>query len=201
MPGDEAAQNREGVFSRLFYRPAEENEAVNSNTKHYSEEEIGFGGTGDFTVERAVEIIDDLPRDVPRNSARKIVVHTLKAAGIEVRDIIDSSREREDELESEIDQGEERIQELQSSTDEIIRSLRLEIDQARENCDDNVQSERDRIERMQNSLSNLGRVRTFFGLEEGESTQILSDPNKTGNLSVGPADDYLESQDPEDHRS
>ena len=40
-----------------------------------------------FTVERAAEIIDDLPPEVPRDSAVRIVRGTLMAAGIQVEDL------------------------------------------------------------------------------------------------------------------
>jgi hypothetical protein len=181
VPGDEGGQqHREGVFSRFFYRPADEDNG--GGTKHYSEDDLGVGGTGNFTIERAAEIIEELPKDVSRKSARKIVVQTLKATGIEIQDIIRSSQGREEELEAEIEQGEERIQELRHTTDEIIRSLRQEIDAAREKCEENVQAEQERIERIRASLLDLNRVRDFFGLEEEDHTQILSDPNRTERI-------------------
>jgi hypothetical protein len=182
VAGDDETRHREGVFSRLFYRSAEGEEGRGS-TRHYSEEEVGLGASGDFSVERAVEIIENLPRDVSRRSAREIVTRTLEAAGVDIREFLRSSRGREEALRSEIEQGEERIEELQRTADEIIRSLRKEIDATREKCEEDVRAEEERIERIRASLLDLNRVREFFGLEEEDSTRVLSDPNRTEVIS------------------
>jgi hypothetical protein len=74
---------RQSFFSRVFAGSTE-----GEGTSIYSSEEIGMPGTDDseglaahgFTVERAAEVIRNLPPEVPRPAAVRIVRGTLEAA-------------------------------------------------------------------------------------------------------------------------
>lgn len=131
-----------------------------------------------FTAERAAEIIDDLPPEVPRESAVRIVRGTLEAAGVRVEDLERSTRAREAKLNSEIDLARSRQQELRERTDEVVRSLEEEIRTAREARDIGVTKEEQRISRASAGLDGLRRVRAFFDFPEVEGEE-------TGELEVG----------------
>jgi hypothetical protein len=88
--------------------------------------QVSFEPRG-FTVERAADVIRNLPPEVPRPAAVRIVRGTLEAAGIDVSDLATSTRARESKLNSEIELSRNRIQELKDDTEEVIRSYELEI--------------------------------------------------------------------------
>jgi hypothetical protein len=222
-----------GFFSRLFGGDADEDE-----TKIFSTEEIGArrpSGRGrrepdeeaqwpqGFTVERAAEIIDDLPPDVPRESALRIVRGTLTAAGIRVEDLERSTRTREAKLNSEIDLARDRQEELRQGTEEIMRSLEEEMKKARADRDAGIAEEEERIARASEGIEGIKRVRAFFGFPEPEEeepadpaeyprvdetqvlehfdedeTQILRRPPPTG--ADGPANDATSSEGPSSYR-
>ena len=164
-------------FSRILGGGADEDE-----TRVYSAEEIGTkrprtrGGreteeeqtVPGFTVERAAEVIDDLPPEVPRDSAVRIVRGTLKAAGINVEDLERSTRARKSKFSSEIELAQNRQKELREKTDEVVRSLEEEIRKARETCEAGIAEEEGLISRMAKSQENIERVRAFFGFPEVE---------------------------------
>ena len=168
-------------FSRILGGGADEDE-----TRVYSAEEIGTrrprtrGGRETeeeqtlpgFTVERAAEVIDDLPPEVPRDSAVRIVRGTLKAAGINVEDLERSTRARKAKFSSEIELAQNRQKELREKTDEVVRSLEEEIRKARETCEMGIAEEEGLISRMSKSQENIERVRTFFGFSEVEEEQV-----------------------------
>lgn len=168
-------------FSRILGGGADEDE-----TRVYSAEEIGTskprrrGGSETeeeqtlpgFTVERAAEIIDDLPPEVPQDSAVRIVRGTLKAAGINVEDLERSTRARKAKFSSEIELAQNRQKELREKTDEVVRSLEEEIRKARETCEVGIAEEEGLISRMFKSQENIERVRAFFGFPEVEEEKV-----------------------------
>jgi hypothetical protein len=223
-----------GFFSRLFGGDADEDE-----TKIFSTEEIGArrpSGRGrrepdeeaqwpqGFTVERAAEVIDDLPSDVPRESALRIVRGTLMAAGIRVEDLERATRTREAKLNSEMDLARDRQEELRQGTEEIMRSLEEEMRKARADRDAGIAEEEEKISRASAGIEGIKRVRAFFGFPEPEEeeepadpaeyprvdetqvlepfdeddTQILRRPPSTG--ADGPANDATSSERPSSYR-
>ena len=163
---------RKGFFARLFGGRDGEDEG---HTRVYSAEEIRGEERRDepppreieqhpygFTVERAAEIIDDLPPDVSPESAVRIVRGTLTAAGIRVEDLERSTRARGTKLRSEIGLARGRQEELRERADEVIRSLQEEIRKAEQARDNGFAEEEDRIERANAGLGDIRRVRRFF---------------------------------------
>ncbi len=170
-----------GFFSRLFGRDTDEGE-----TTIFSFEEIGTRGPSSreeepeeeeargFTIERAVRVIDDLPPDVPRESAVQIVRNTLAAAGVKVvEDLERSTRKQEAKLESEIDLSRSRQQELRQKTEEAVHSLEEEIQKAREARDIGIAEEEDNITRVSARLREVRRVRAFFGFSKAEEEEAI----------------------------
>jgi hypothetical protein len=184
---EERSTTRQSFFSRVFAGSTE-----GEGTSIYSPEEVGTGvsGTGEsegpsahgFTVERAAEVIKNLPPEVPRHSAVRIVRGTLEAAGIDIAELESSTRARESRLNSEIDLGEGRIQQLKDETEEVIRNLEDEIRKAREARNFGVAEEERKIRAAETGLDNIDLVRDFFGLPQedeppadaaGEETQVI----------------------------
>ena len=173
-----------GFFSRILGGDTSEDE-----TRVYPAEEIGArrprrGEPEErpqgFTVERAAEIIDDLPPDVPRESAVRIVRGTLKAAGVRVEDLERSTRARKSKFSSEIEQARNRQKELREKTDGVVRSLEEEIRKAREARDTGIAEEEKLVSRMSAGLKNIKRVRAFFGFPEIEEA-VESAEEPTGD--------------------
>jgi hypothetical protein len=176
---------RQSFFSRVFAGSTE-----GEGTSIYSTEEIGMPGTEEseglaahgFTVERAAEVIRNLPAEVPRPAAVRIVRGTLEAAGIDIAELESSTRARESRLNSEIDLSENRIQQYKNETEEVIRDLEDQIRKAREARDFGVSEEERKISSAESGLDNIDMVRDFFGLPQeeadeppaaGEETQIM----------------------------
>jgi hypothetical protein len=176
---------RQSFFSRVFTGNTED-----EGTSFYSSEEIGMPGTEGseglaahgFTVERAAEVIRNLPPEVPRPAAVRIVRGTLEAAGIDIAELESSTRARESRLNSEIDLSENRIQQYKDETEEVIRNLEDQIRKAREARDFGVSEEERKISSAEAGLDNIDLVRDFFGLPQkeadelpaaGEETQII----------------------------
>lgn len=158
---------RKGFLSRMFGE-----EGGNDDTRVFSPREIGAAGEEPreveqhphgFTVERAAEIIKDLPPDVSHESAVRIVRGTLVAAGIRFEDLERSTRARETKLRSEIDLARGRQEELKERTEEVLRSLEENMRKAREARDNGVTEENERISRANSGLQDIGQVRSFFG--------------------------------------
>jgi len=169
-----------GFFSRLLGGDANEDD-----TRVFSAEEVGTRRSGGreepdeeeqrpqgFTVERAAEVIDDLPPDVPRESALRIVRGTLTAAGIKVEDLERSTRVRESKLDSEMELARDRQEEIQRGTEEVVRSLEEEIMKAREDHDTGIAQEEDRLSRAAAGIEGIKRVRAFFGFPEPEEEEV-----------------------------
>ncbi len=185
---EDRSTTRQSFFSRVFAGSTE-----GEGTSIYSPEEVGTGVSGmgesegpsahGFTVERAAEVIKNLPPEVPRHSAVRIVRGTLEAAGIDIAELESSTRARESRLNSEIDLGEGRIQQLKDETEEVIRNLEDEIRKAREARNFGVAEEERKIRAAETGLDNIDLVRDFFGLPQqedeppadaaGEETQVI----------------------------
>ena len=186
---EENSTTRQSFFSRVFAGSTE-----GEGTSIYSSEEIGMPGAGEseglavhgFTVERAAEVIRNLPPEVPRPAAVRIVRGTLEAAGINIAELESSTRTRESKLNSEIDLSENRIQQLKDETEEVIRNLEDQIRKAREARNFGVSEEERKISSAEAGLDNIDMVRDFFGLSQedadepppadptaGEETQIM----------------------------
>lgn len=189
-------QQQKGIFSRMF-TPDEGGD----ETTTYSSDEMGVRQLGSprderqgFTVERAAEIIKELPPEVPRQSAYRIVRQTLLATGIDIDSLESSTRARESKLDSEIELSQQRIQDLETRTKEVVASLEEQIRKAKEARDYGVRDEEGRISRARASLEDIARVREFFGLseeEEGDSEEETPDPEGeiTDDVVVGSAGD------------
>ena len=205
---------RQSFFSRVFTGNTEA-----EGTSIYSSEEIGMPGTEEaeglaahgFTVERAAEVIRNLPPEVPRPAAVRIVRGTLEAAGIDIAELESSTRARESRLNSEIDLSENRIQQFKDETEEVIRNLEDQIRKAREARDFGVSEEERKISSAEAGLDNIDLVRDFFGLPQeetdesptaGEETQVIEGVEEEDDTQVlrrpGPlsdSEDYLEPGD------
>jgi hypothetical protein len=158
-----------------------------------------------FTVERAARIIDDLPPDVSRESALRIVRGTLEAAGIELSDLERQSRARETKFNSVIGLARERREDLQRRTAEVLASLEADLRKAEEARDTGVSEEEERIARARKGLGEIRRVRAFFGFPEveteeprevaGDETQILEGPLDLSPDAAGGSDADTEESD------
>lgn len=221
-----------GFFSRILGGDTNEDE-----TRVFTAEEVGTRRSEGrkepdeveqrpqgFTVERAVEVIDDLPPDVPRESALRIVRGTLAAAGIKVEDLERSTRVRESKLNSEMVLARDRQEEIRRGTEEVVRSLEEEIRKTRQDRDTGITQEEDKISRASVGLEGIKRVRAFFGFPEPEEeeaagpvedppmdetrvfesfdedeTQVLHRPNLPDD-SDSPANDAPASENPSPYR-
>ncbi|MDP8950005.1 MAG: hypothetical protein M3N00_07155 [Actinomycetota bacterium] len=187
---------RQGFLSRMFSGNVDENMEEEEGTAVYSAEEVGVEEAVEprgFTVERAAEVIKNLPPEVPRSSAVRIVRGTLEAAGIDVADLATSTRARESKLNSEIELSQNRIQDLKDNTEEVIRSYELEIRKAREARDFGISEEERRVSAARSGLEDVGRVRDFFGLlhDDSEATSELS----AGDVAAGEETEAMERAD------
>jgi hypothetical protein len=163
---EERPTTRQGFLSRVFSGNADE-----EGTEIYPVEVETEGEAMEpqgFTVERAAEFIKNLPPEVPRPAAVRIVRGTLEAAGINVAELATSTRARESKLNSEIELCQTRIQELKDKTEEVIRSYEEEIRKARQARDFGISEEERRISKARSSLEDIGRVRDFFELPRDE---------------------------------
>lgn len=207
MSEDRTSTNRQNFFSRIFKeQEGEEGASV------YSRE--GMGGPDEregsphsraFTVERAAEVIKNLPPEVPRPAAVRIVRQTLEAAGIDINELDTSTRARESRLESEIDLSENRIRKLKDDTEDVIRNLEDQIRKAREARNFGVAEEERKIDGAEAGLEDIDMVRGFFGLSQngheesqqpseetpaGEDTQVIRQDASDETRVIGaPGDD------------
>ena len=180
---EEHGTSRQSFFSRVFAGSTE-----GEGTSIYSSEEVGMPGTGEeegltahgFTVERAAEVIKNLPPEVPRPAAVRIVRGTLEAAGIDIDELESSTRARESRLNSEIDLSENRIQQLKDETEEVIRGLEDKIRKAREARNFGVSEEERKISAAETGLDNIDLVRGFFGLPQEDADEPSADDAAAG---------------------
>jgi hypothetical protein len=194
---EERPTTRQGFLSRMFSGPEADEE---ESTAVYSAEEVELteeetAEPRGFTIERAAEVIRNLPPEVPRLSAVRIVRGTLEAAGIDVAELASSTRARESKLNSEIELSQSRIQELKEKTEEVIRSYELEIRKAREARDFGISEEERRIAAARSSLEDVERMRDFFGLQDdAEPTSEFS----AEDLAAGEETESMERVDEDD---
>jgi hypothetical protein len=176
---EDHSTTRQSFFSRVFAGSTED-----EGTSIYSSEEIGMPGKDEseglaahgFTVERAAEVIRNLPPEVPRPAAVRIVRGTLEAAGIDIAELESSTRARESKLNSEIDLSENRIRQFKDETEDVIRNLEDQIRKAREARDFGVSEEERKISSAESGLDNIDLVRDFFGLPQEEADEPPADP-------------------------
>jgi hypothetical protein len=128
----------------------------------------------DFVVKLVVETIDDLPSNIPRDSAVRIVKRTLAAAGIEIGDFNGRTWARMPQINSEIELARRREQEFKEKTERNIRSLEGEIRRAREDYETIRAKEEEEISRASKELENIKRVRAFFGFSDMEGDEDVS---------------------------
>lgn len=165
-----------GFFSRMFTPPDDQTTVFSMDEIEAPEPESSVGSSRGFGVERAVGIIDDMPPDVSRASAVRIVRQTLEAAGISIDELGSSARAREAKLESEIQLSRDRIDELKERTDEVVRDLEAQIRKAREARDFGVSQEERKISAARAGLGDVEKVRDFFGLRSAEDTPVEGIP-------------------------
>jgi hypothetical protein len=210
---EERSTTRHGFLSRMFSGNDVNEE---EGTAVYSAEEVGVTGEEmveprGLTVERAAEVIKNLPPEVPRSSAVRIVRGTLEAAGIDLADLVTSTTARESKLNTTIEFSQSRIHELNEQTEEVIRSYELEIRKAREARDSGISEEERKMAGARSGLEDVERVRDFFGLQEVETTSDLPPGEETEVMErveeddteilrrPGPlADDYVDSEENRD---
>jgi hypothetical protein len=142
-----------------------------STTRSVSE--VG-GHAWDFAVKLVVETIDDLPSNVPRDSAVRIVKRTLAAAGIEMGDFNKCTWARMPQINSEIELARRRDKEFEEKTEQVIRSLEGEIRKAREDYETIRAKEEEEISRASKELENIKRARAFFGFSDMEGDEDVS---------------------------
>ena len=152
----------------------------------------------DLTVERAAEIIDELPSDVSRESAARIVRGALAAVGIEVSNLERITRARESKLRSEIELVRDRQKEFREKAEEAVGILEEEINKVQEEIRKVQEAsatvlaeEEKKIARASVALKDARCVRAFFGFPETEgeendtpSTQDDTRPFGTSRIQV-----------------
>jgi hypothetical protein len=121
-----------------------------------------------------VETIDDLPSNVPRDSAVRIVKRTLAAAGIEIGDFNKCTWARMPQIKTQIELARGREKEFEEKTEEDIRSLEREIWQAREDYQTIRAKEEEEISRASKELENIKRARAFLGFSDTEGDENVS---------------------------
>jgi len=192
----------DGGEETIVYTPEE---VGMENSRGRQGTESGMGETqGGFTVERAAEVIKDLPPEVPRESAVRIVRGTLLAAGVDIEELGRSSRSRESKLNSEIDLSYERIDDLRDRTDEVVQGLEEQVRKAREARDYGVDEEEDKISSARSGLKDVELVRDFFGLpwedarrpfDPDAASYNAPDETPSGGVPVSDASDEDTSDD------
>ena len=188
----EERNNRQNFFTRMFGE-----QGAGEGTSVYSRADVGANGPEErearphsraFTVERAAEVIKNLPPEVPRPAAVRIVRQTLEAAGIDINELDSSTRAREARLESEIDLSENRIRKLKEDTEDVIRNLEDQIRKAREARNFGVAEEERKIDEAESGLEDIDMVRGFFGLPQNgtdEEPQQPSEETTAGDAAAG----------------
>jgi hypothetical protein len=188
----EERNNRQSFFTRMFGE-----QGAGEGTSVYSRADVGANGPEEreasphsraFTVERAAEVIKNLPPEVPRPAAVRIVRQTLEAAGIDINELDSSTRAREARLESEIDLSENRIRKLKEDTEDVIRNLEDQIRKAREARNFGVAEEERKIDEAESGLEDIDMVRGFFGLPQNgtdEEPQQPSEETTAGDAAAG----------------
>ena len=115
-----------------------------------------------FTLERAAQLIDELPSDTSRESALRIVRRTLAAAGVEIEELDRSTQAQVRTLSTEIELARNRQKKLWEKTEEVIHFLEAEIRKARENYEAMFVEEERELARASKELEYIKRTRAFF---------------------------------------
>ena len=179
---EDRGTNRQNFFTRMFGEGG-----ANEGTSVYSRQELGVDGPEEreasphsraFTVERAAGVIKNLPPEVPRPAAVRIVRQTLEAAGIDINELDSSTRAREARLESEIDLSENRIRKLKEDTEGVIRNLEDQIRKAREARNFGVAEQERKIDEAESGLEDIDMVRGFFGLPQNGQEEEPQQPSE-----------------------
>ena len=188
---EDRGTNRQSFFTRMF-----KEQGVGEETSVYSRAEIGADApeareasphSRAFTVERAAEVIKNLPPEVPRPAVVRIVRQTLEAAGIDINELDASTRARESRLESEIDLSENRIRKLKEDTEGVIRNLEDQIRKAREARNFGVTEQERKIDEAEAGLEDIDMVRGFFGLPQNGQEEEPQQPSE-GTTAGGDAE-------------
>lgn len=202
--GQEAGERR-SFFQRLLFGDGdEEAQGYSSESSRELEESEEPRELHGFTVERAASVIKDLPDDVPRRSAVRIVRQTLAAAGIEVGELGRATRMREAKLESRIELSRGRVDELNEKTDEVVSSLQDQIEKAREARDYGVSEEERKIGESREGLSDVDIVREFFDIRveeprsEPSGDQLAGGVEPRASFSESYREDETQIMDPVD---
>jgi hypothetical protein len=189
----EDRNNRQNFFTRMFGE-----QGAGEGTSVYSRADVGTSGPEEreasphsraFTVERAAEVIKNLPPEVPRPAAVRIVRQTLEAAGIDINELDSSTRSREARLESEIDLSENRIRKLKEDTEDVIRNLEDQIRKAREARNFGVAEEERKIDEAESGLEDIDMVRGFFGLPQNGTDEEPQPPSEETTSGDAAGDD------------
>ena len=173
--------NEDSFLMRMLGRDADQDEpAIGSakafgtrRSKNRSVPEVGER-QWDFAVKLVVETIEDLPSNVPRDSAVRIVKRTLAAAGIEIGDFNKRTWARMPQISHEIELARSREQEFKEKTERDIRSLEGEIRKAQEAYETIRAKEEEESSRASKELENIKRVRAFFGFSDMEGDKDVS---------------------------
>jgi hypothetical protein len=190
--------NGNSLLSKILGRDADEDQTsivfaeafgIRRSTNR-SAPEVG-GQPGDFAIKLVVETIDDLPSNVPRESAIRIAKRTLAAAGFEIGDFNRCTWARMPQIDSEMELARRREKEFREKTEQDIRSLEGEIRKAREDYEAIRAKEEEEISRASKELENIKRVRAFFGfsdMEGDENTNANGEATEEpGPLGIGSA--------------
>src|ERR687894_230759 len=173
--------NEDSFLMRMLGRDTEEDEtriglADAFGIRRPTNRSVSEGGERqwDFVVKLVVETIEDLPSNIPRDSAVRIVKRTLAAAGIEVRDFNRCTWARMPQINSEIQLARRRDKEFKEKTEQDIRSLEGEIRKAREDYETIRAKEEEEVSRASKELENIKRVRAFFAFSDTEGDEDVS---------------------------
>ena len=158
-----------------------------------------------LTVERAAQVIRNIPDDVPSESAVPIVRFTLEAAGISMRELGTATRARESKLNSVIEQRQGRMRKLQEDTDKAvrykeqeIRALEDDIKKFRQARDNGISQEEKKISQARGGIEEVELVRSFFDLPEEEPAAV-EEPEPSEELppaeSAGAVEDTTSAED------
>lgn len=183
-------RNKRGFFHRLIFGGGRSPDERGLRELEESGDPRELGG---FTVEKAAGVIKDLPEEVPRQSAVRIVRQTLTAAGIEVEELGRSIKMRQAKLQSRVELSQNRMEELEEKTEEVVNSLQEQIEKAREARDYGVSEEERKISEANEGLEEVELVRDFFEIpEEG------SGPGLAGEDAFEPVNDETQVLEPLD---
>jgi hypothetical protein len=139
-----------------------------------------------LTVEMAAEVIDELPSDIPQESAARIVRGALAAVGIGVSNLDRITQARGTKLRSEIELAQNRQKEFREKIDQRVRALEEQIKKAREDYDTVLAEEEKNLSRASAALKEVKRVRAFFDFPEiDEEESIAPTTQDSQPLHVG----------------